>query len=57
MIFHTVMVVLQCASLEHEVGAFISRVMHHAPEIFSSLDHMVKENAQVMPELEKLRGG
>ena len=31
--------------------------MHHAPEIFSSLDHMVKENAQVMPELEKLRGG
>ena len=47
---------LQSASLELKAGAFISEVIHHAPEIFSSLEHVIKENAQVMFELEKLRG-
>ena len=49
------MTMLQYASLELTVRAFISRVIHGAPEIFSSIEHMVKENAQVMFELEKLR--
>ena len=50
------MAVLQFASLQLEVGAFISGVMHHAPEVFSSIVHVIKENAQVMYEFEKLKG-
>ena len=42
--FHTTIAVLQSASLEPEVGAFISWVIHHAPEVFSSIEHVVKEN-------------
>ena len=53
--FHAAMVVLQFTSLEPEARAFISRVIHHVPEVFSSIKHMVKENAQVISELEKLR--
>ena len=50
------MAALQSASLELEAGAFVSRVIHRALEIFSSLKHVLKENAQVMSKLEKLRG-
>ena len=53
--FHATMVVLQSASLEPTIEAFISRVIHCTPEVFSSIEHVVKENAQVMSELEKLR--
>ena len=54
--FHTTMVVVQSTSLEPEDGAFIFRVLHRASEVFSSIEHVVKENAQVMYELEKLKG-
>ena len=50
------MAALQSTSLEPEAGAFIYGVIHRAPEVFSSIEHVVKENAQVMSELEKLRG-
>ena len=50
------MAVLQSASLELEVGAFIYRVINCALEVFSSIEHVVKENAQVIYELEELRG-
>ena len=56
MFFHTAMAVLQSASLEHEAKVFISRVIHHALEVFSSIVHVVKENVQVMYELEKSKG-
>ena len=49
------MVVLQSASLDPEVGTFLSRVIHHDPKVFSSIEHLVKENAQVISKLEKLR--
>ena len=49
------MVVLQFASLDLKVEIFLSRVTHHAPEVFSSIDHVVKENAQVLSKLEKLK--
>ena len=35
--FHVAMVVLQYASVESEAGAFIYGVIHHAPEVFSSI--------------------
>ena len=54
--FHAAMTVLHSASLEPKAGAFIYVVIHRAPEVFSSIEHVVKENAQVMSELEKLRG-
>ena len=57
MLFYTAMAMLQSASLEPEAGAFIYGVIHHAPELFSSIEHVVKENAQVMFELEKLGKG
>ena len=53
--FHAAMTVLQYVSLDLEVVIFLSRVTHHAPEVFSSIEHVVKENAQVIYELEKLR--
>ena len=49
------MAVLQFASLDLEVEIFLSRVTHYASEVFSSIEHVVKENAQVISELEKLR--
>ena len=54
-VFHAAMAVLQSASLDREAEIFISGVTHHAPEVFSSIEHVVKENAQVIFELEKLR--
>ena len=54
--FHIAMVVLQSASLKSEDKAFIYGVIHSAIEVFSSIVHVVKENAQVMYELEKLKG-
>ena len=43
--FHVAMAVLQSASLEPKARAFISRVISQAPEVFSSIEHVVKENA------------
>ena len=51
------MVVLQSTSLEPKDGAFIYRIINCAPMVFSSIEHVIKENAQVMYELGKLRGG
>ena len=48
------MVVLQSASLDLEVGTFLYGVTHRALEVFSSIEHVVKENAQEIYELEKL---
>ena len=50
------MVVLQSASLKHEVGAFISRIINRVPEVFSFIKCVLKENAQVISKLEELRG-
>ena len=50
------MSILQFASLQLKDGAFIYGVLNHAPAVFSSIDHVVKENTQVMSELEELRG-
>ena len=49
------MAVLQSASLDPEVEIFLYGVTHHALEVFSSIEHVVKENAQVIYELKKLR--
>ena len=53
--FHAAMAVLQSASLDPEAKIFLSRVKHRAPDVFSSIEHVVKDNAQVKYELEKLR--
>ena len=53
--FHATMVVLQSASLNPEAEIFLFGVTHHAPEVFSSIEHVVKEKAQVISKLEKLR--
>ena len=53
--FHATMTVLQFASLDPEVEISIYGVIHCAPEVFSSIEHVVKENDQVISELEKLR--
>ena len=50
------MVMLQSAFLEPKARAFIYGVIHHTLEVFSSIEHVAKENAQVMSELEKFRG-
>ena len=50
------MAMVQSASLEPEVGAFIYGVITCAPEVFSSIEHVVNENGQVISELEELRG-
>ena len=47
------MTVLQFASLDHEAQIFLSRVTHRAPEVFSSIENVVKENAQVIYEYEQ----
>ena len=49
------MEVLQSASLDPEAEIFLSRVTHHALEVFSSIEHVIKENAQVISKMEKLR--
>ena len=53
--FYTAMAVLQSSSLDPEAEIFLYGVTHRAPEVFSSIEHVVKENAQVISELEKLR--
>ena len=53
--FHAVMAVLQSASLEPEAEAFISEIINWASAVFSSIDHVVKGNAQAMSKLEELR--
>ena len=50
------MAVLQFASLEPGTVAFIFGLIYRAPEVFSSINHVVKENDQVVFELEKLKG-
>ena len=37
--------------------AFIYGVIRRALEVFSSIEHVVNENARVMSKLEKLGGG
>ena len=49
------MAVLQSASLDPEAEIFLYGVTHRAPKVFSSIKHVVKENAQVISKLEKLR--
>ena len=53
--FHVAMAVLQSTSLEPEAGALISRGIHRTLMVFSSIEHVVKENAQMMSKLERLR--
>ena len=53
--FHAIIAVLQSASLDPKAEIFLHGVTHHASEVFSSIEHVVKENAQVIFELEKLR--
>ena len=53
--FHAAMAVLQSSSLDLEAETFLSGVTHRAPEVFSFVEHVVKENAQVIFVLEKLR--
>ena len=53
--FHAAMAVLQSALLDPEDEIFLYGVTHRAPEVFSSIEPIVKENAQVISELEKLR--
>ena len=50
------MAVLQSASLEPEVGAFIYEIINCAYAVFSSIKHVVKGNAQAMSKLEELMG-
>ena len=49
------MAVLQYVSLGHEAGAFIYGIINRAPIVVSSIEHVVKENAQVVSKLEELR--
>ena len=48
------MAVLQSFSLDLEAKIFLSRVTHRDLEVFSSIEHVVKQNAQVISEMEKL---
>ena len=48
--FHATMAMLQFASLEPEAKAFIYGILNHVPTVFSSMEHVVKENAQVISE-------
>ena len=54
--FHAAMAVLQSASLDPKVEIFLYGVTHRSPEVLSSIEHVVKKNAQVIYELEKSRG-
>ena len=49
------MAVLQSTSLDLKAEIFLSRVTHLSLEVFSSIKHVLKENAQVISLLEKLR--
>ena len=54
-VFHASMAVPQSGFLNPEAEIFLSGVTHRAPEVFSSIEHVVKENAQAISEWEKLR--
>ena len=49
--FHSAMTVLKSTS-HKQAWVFIYGVVQIAPKVFSSIEHVVKENAQVMFELE-----
>ena len=53
--FHAAMAVLQFTSLDPEAKNFLYGFTHRSPEAFSSIEHVVKDNAQVISKLEKLR--
>ena len=53
--FQEAMAVLQSASLDLEAGTFLYGVIHYVLEVFSSIEHVVKENAQMIYELKRLR--
>ena len=53
--FHASMALLQSASLNPKSEILLYGVTHCASEVFSSIEHVVKVNAQVIFELEKLR--
>ena len=50
--FHSAMTVLKSTSHKPAAWVFIYGVVQIAPKVFSSIEHVVKENAQVMFELE-----
>ena len=54
--FHAVMAVLQSATLEPEAKAFIYGIISRALAVFSSIEHVVKENSQVISKFEEFRG-
>ena len=54
-VFHATMAVLQSTYLNPKDEIFLYGVTHRAPEVFSYIEHVVKENTQVISELEKLR--
>ena len=54
-VFHASMAMLQSASLHPEAEIFLYGVTHRALEVFSSIEHVVKENSQVISEFEKSR--
>ena len=51
--FHTAMAMIQLPYLRPEARAFISGIINRAPEVFSSIEHVVKENALVIFELKE----
>ena len=53
--FQEAMAVLQSASLDLKAGTFLYGVIHYVLEVFSSIEHVVKENAQMIYELKRLR--
>ena len=53
--FHAVMAVLQSATLEPEAEAFIYGIISRALAVFSSIEHVVKENSQVISKFEEFR--
>ena len=40
--FHEAVAVLQSTSIDHEAEIFLFGVTHHAPEVFSSIEHVVR---------------
>ena len=43
-VFHTAMAILQSTSLDPEVEISLYGVTHRASEVFSSIEHVVKDN-------------
>ena len=53
--FHVAMAVFQSISLDLEAKIFLYGGTHREPEVFSSIEHVVKDNAKGIFEFEKLR--